>query len=82
MRTSSPGTPVLRLAEIKGDTVMAIHSSLEYNYFVNTMNGDDYFVKDDTSLYAKKELKRMLENGEIYMVRRNYGKGSGFNQIR
>ncbi|HVU96912.1 MAG TPA: hypothetical protein VHE34_16900 [Puia sp.] len=72
----------LRLAEVKGDTVAAIHSSLEYNYFVNTMTGEDHFVKDDTSLYAKKELKRMLENGEIYMVRRGYGKGSGFNQIR
>lgn len=72
----------LRVAEIKGDTVMAIHSSLEYNYFVNIMVGDDYFVKDDTSLYERKKLKGMLENGEIYMVRRNYDKGSGFNQIR
>lgn len=61
---------------------MAIHSSLEYNYFVNIMNGDNHFVKDDTSLYARKTLKRMLENGEIYMVRRNYSKGTGFNQIR
>jgi len=81
-RTDGTTYYFLRLAEIKGDTVMVIHSSLEYNYFVNTMNGDDHFVKDDTSLYVKKELKRMLENGEIYMVRRNYGKGSGFNRIR
>jgi hypothetical protein len=72
----------LRVAEIKGDTVMAIHSSLEYNYFVNYMVGDDHFVKDDTSLYVRKHLKDMLENGEIYMVRRKYGKGSGFNEIR
>ena len=72
----------LRLAEIKGDTVMAIHSSLEYNYFVNYMVWDDHFVKEDTSLYVRKHLKEMLENGEIYMVRRDYGKGSGFNEIR
>ncbi|HEY4110583.1 hypothetical protein [Puia sp.] len=72
----------LRLAEIKGDTVLAIHSSLEYNYFVNTITGDDHFVKDDTSIYVRQELKGMLEKGEIYMVRRNYGKGSGFNQIK
>ena len=72
----------LRLAAVEGDTVLAIHSSLEYNYFVNTMSGDDHFVKDDTSLYTKKALKGMLENGGIYMVRRSYGKGSGFNQIR
>jgi hypothetical protein len=72
----------LRVAEIRGDTVMTIHSSLEYNYFVNYMVGDDHFVKDDTSLYMRKQLTGMLENGEVYMVRRNYGKGSGFNQIR
>jgi hypothetical protein len=72
----------LRIAEIKGDTVMAIHSSLEYNYFVNYMVGDDHFVKDDTSLYVRKRLQSMLENGEIYMVKRDYGKSSGFNQIR
>ncbi len=72
----------LRVAEIKGDTVMTIHSSLEYNYFVNYMVGDDHFVKDDTALYVRKQLKGMLENGEIYMVRRGYSKGSGFNQIR
>jgi NADPH-dependent curcumin reductase CurA len=58
----------LRLAEIKGDTVMAIHSNLEYNYFVNTMVGDDHFVKDDTTVYLKKRLKDMLEKNEIYMV--------------
>jgi hypothetical protein len=27
-------------------------------------------------------LYQLAENGEVYMVRRNYGKGSGFNQIR
>jgi hypothetical protein len=72
----------LRVAGTRGDTVMAIHSSLEYNYFVNYMVGDDHFVKNDTSLYERRVLKTMLENGEIYMVRRNYDKGSGFNQIR
>jgi hypothetical protein len=72
----------LRVAEIKGDSIMAIHSSLEYNDFVNTMDGDDHFVKDDTSLYLRKDIKGMLENGEICMVRRSYGKSSGFNQIR
>ena len=61
---------------------MTIHSSLEYNYFVNYMIGDDHFVKEDTSLYMRKQLKSMLENGEVYMVRRNYAKGSGFDQIR
>ena len=81
-RTDGTTYYFLRLVEIKGDSVMAIHSSLEYNYFVNTMTGDDHFVKDDTSLYLRRELKTMLEKDEIYMVRRNYGKGSGFDQIR
>jgi hypothetical protein len=72
----------LRVTGIKGDTVMAMHSSLEYNHFVNYMVGDDHFVKDDRWLYMRKRLQSMLENGEIYMVRRGYDKGSGFNQIR
>ncbi len=71
----------LRLAAITGDTVMAIHSNLEYNYFVNYMGADDYFVKDDTTVYKRKQLNEMLENGEIYMVRRNYGDG-GFNRVK
>jgi hypothetical protein len=70
----------LRLAEINGDTVKALHSDLEYNYFVNTMVGDDHFIKDDTALYTRKQLQGMLDKNEIYMVRRNYG--GGFNNIR
>jgi len=81
-RTGGTTWYFLRLAEIKGDTLMAIHSSLEYNNFVNATEGDDYFVKNDTSLHTRKELTNMLEDGEIYRVRRNYGKGSGFNQIK
>src|ERR1700733_8028801 len=69
----------LRIAGIRGDTVMAFHSNLEYNYFVNSLAGDDYFVKGDTTVFVRKQLKEMLERGEIYMVRRNYGDGGGFN---
>jgi hypothetical protein len=43
---------------------------------------DDYFVKDDTVVYSRKELNGMLETGEINMVRRDYGDGGGFNRIR
>jgi hypothetical protein len=61
----------LRITGIKGDSVRAFHSNLEYNYFVNNLPGDDYFVKDDTLVYRRKQLKDMLEKGEIYMVKRN-----------
>lgn len=60
----------LRLAEIRGDTVMAFHSNLEYSGFVSSLAEDDYFVKDDTVIFKRKELREMLEKGEIYSVKR------------
>jgi hypothetical protein len=72
----------LRIAGIRGDTVLAFHSDLQYNYFVTSLAGDDYFVKGDTTVYLRKQLKGMLERGEIYMVKRDYGNGGGFNRIR
>jgi hypothetical protein len=72
----------LRIAGVRGDTVVAFHSNLQYNYFVTSLSGDDYFVKADTTIYLRKQLKDMLEGGEIYMVKRGYGDGGGFNRIR
>jgi len=72
----------LKIFEVSGDSVMAFHSNLEYNYFVNNLSGDDYFVKDDIVVYRRRQLKEMLEKGEIYMVKRNYGDGGGFNRIK
>jgi hypothetical protein len=72
----------LRIAGIQGDSVLAIHSNLEYGGFVSGLADDDYFVKDDTLVFRRKELNGMLEKGDIYAVSRNYGDGGGFNRIR
>ncbi|HEX9513183.1 MAG TPA: zinc-ribbon domain-containing protein [Puia sp.] len=72
----------LRIASIRGDSVMVLHSNLEYGGFVSNLADNDYFVKDDTVVYRRKELKQMLERDEIYSVKRNYGDGGGFNRIR
>ena len=71
-----------RIAAIQGDSVMLLHSNLEYTGFVSDLADDDYFVKEDTSVYTKKKLKQMLDNKEIYAIKRNYGSGGGFNRIK
>lgn len=72
----------LRIAAIQGDSIMVLHSNLEYTGFVSDLSDDDYFVKEDTSVYRKKELKQMLDNNEIYAIKRNYGSGDAFNRIK
>jgi hypothetical protein len=72
----------LRIAAIQGDSIMLLHSNLEYTGFVSDLSDDDYFVKEDTSVYRKKELKQMLDNNEIYAIKRNYGSGDAFNRIK
>jgi hypothetical protein len=72
----------LRIAAIRGDSVFALNSNLEYGGFVSNLADDDYFVKDDTVIYKRKELREMLEKDEIYSVKRHYGDGGGFNRIR
>lgn len=72
----------LRIAGIKGDSVMTLHSDLQYSGFVSHLAEDDYFVKEDTVVYRRKELKEMLEKDEIYSIDRNYGDGGSFNRIR
>jgi hypothetical protein len=72
----------LRITGIRGDSVMAFHSNLEYSGFVSSLADDDYFVKEDTVVFKRKKLRGMLEKDEIYAVKRNYGNGGGFNRIR
>lgn len=72
----------LKIAGIAGDSVLAIHNHFDYGDFVNSLSGDDYFVKDDTLLYKKKKLTDMLERDEIFSVSRDYSEGDGFNRIR
>lgn len=72
----------LKITGIRGDSVMVFHSNLEYSGFVSSLADDDYFVKEDTVVFRRKKLREMLENDEIYAVKRNYGNGGGFNRIR
>ncbi|MBO9205243.1 MULTISPECIES: hypothetical protein [Niastella] len=72
----------LRAASVAGDTVLVYHSHLQYAGYVNTFNSDDYFVKSEQLYYTKKELKQMLEKGEINGVKRDYGDYEGFNRLK
>jgi hypothetical protein len=72
----------LRLSEIKGDTVYAYHSNLQYSQFISKLSYEDFFVKDEELVFTKKELKDMLDKAEINSVERDYGNEEGFNRIR
>lgn len=72
----------LRVAEINGDTVLAYHNNLIYNGFVTKLNDDDFFDKGELLIFTRKELKGMLDLGEINSVERNYGTENGFNRVR
>jgi hypothetical protein len=71
----------LKITGIAGDSVLAIHNHFDYSDFVNRLAGDDYFVKNDTLLYKRKNLREMLEGDEIFSVSRDYSDGDGFNRI-
>ncbi|HLA58945.1 MAG TPA: hypothetical protein VK622_09305 [Puia sp.] len=72
----------LKITGIAGDTVLAIQNHFDYGDFVNGLSQDDYFVKDDTLIYKRKNLTDMLERDEIFSVSRDYGDGDGFNRVR
>jgi hypothetical protein len=72
----------LRLASIKGDTVVAYHNNLEYHGFVTTLNDDDFFVKDEELYFTKHQLKEMLDRMEINSVERGYRDSEGFNRMK
>lgn len=72
----------LRVNGINGDTVICLHSNLEYQKFTSVFYEEDYFVKNDELLILKSGLKQMLENGEIDAVNRSYGEYEGFDRIK
>jgi len=72
----------VRIVALDGDSVNTLQSHVEYLGFVSNLADDDYFVKEDTVSYTRKKLKEMLDDDEIYSVKRGYGEGSGFNRIK
>jgi len=72
----------LRLNRIKGDSVFAYHNNLQYLFFTDKLDNEDFFVKDDDWAFTKKDLKTMLDSSEIRSVERSYGDEEGFNRIQ
>ncbi len=68
----------LKIKNINTDTVELLHSALQYNSFLSTMQDSDYFVKDEIYRVLKSDLKNYLDSGMINMVERNYDKTSRF----
>lgn len=71
----------LRVASIQEDTVTVYSNTLQYLRFVTKLDDDDYFVRQGFP-FTKKELKALLEKGEINSVERGYDDAEGFNRIQ
>jgi hypothetical protein len=71
----------LRVARIQSDTVIVYPNAFQYFRYVNRLNDQDYFVTQEF-FYTKKELKELLEKGEINGVDRDYDDSYGFNRIK
>jgi hypothetical protein len=72
----------IKIAGINGDSILTIHNHFDYGDFVNRLAEDDYFVKEDTVIYKRKNLTEMLEGDEIFAVSRDYGEEDSFDRIR
>ena len=72
----------LRVNKINGDTIFAYHNHLQYLFFTDEFDKEDYFIKEDELLFRKKGLKEMLDSSEIHSVERDYGDIAGFNRIQ
>ena len=69
----------LKIKNIDNDTVELLHSYLQYNHFVSTMNDSDYFVNDEILInVSKSDLNNYLEKGLINSVERGFDESSRF----
>ena len=67
-----------KLIQINSDTLLMLHSSLQYNSFITEMNDTDYFVKNDCHKLLKSELISHQDSGHINSVIRTYDIKSRF----
>lgn len=72
----------LRVADVIGDTVLVLHSNLEYDGFVSAMAPKDHFVKSDTLYYLKKEIRQLQDSGVIVGIDREYDAYKGFSRTQ
>jgi hypothetical protein len=70
-----------KIADVNNDldVIEIIHSAYQYKVFVSKMDHKDYFTRADQILFTKNELKKMLQDGFINSVERNYDKDSRFH---
>jgi hypothetical protein len=71
-----------KIVVIKPDSILMLHSKFEYLFLQNNFSDEDYFTKDDTLIFLRKELKKMLDSSEISVVNRNYNESTGFNRMQ
>jgi hypothetical protein len=71
----------LKIIAVNGDSVIALHNSINYGDFVSRLDKDDYFVSDDTLSYNKARLRAMMDGDEIFSVSRA-DNDDGFNRVR
>ncbi|MDH6533991.1 zinc-ribbon domain-containing protein [Parabacteroides sp. 52] len=67
-----------KVKNVNIDSVVLLHSYLQYDHFVSAMNDSDYFVRDDTFMILKSDLKKYLDSGMINAVERGYDKSNRF----
>jgi hypothetical protein len=61
------------------DVIEIIHSAYQYKAFVSKMDEKDYFIRADPIQFTREKLKKMLQDGLINSVERNYDKNSRFH---
>ena len=74
----------LRVAAVKGDTVLAYKNNLLYvtlDGAPDKFSDEDYFVEDHFILYTKANLKQMLTEDKITVAKRYYDAETGFNRV-
>jgi hypothetical protein len=72
----------LRVTQITGDTVIVCRNSMLYTRYISRLINEDFFVREDTLSVTKSGLKKMLDNGDINAVERNYDDSEGFNRMQ
>lgn len=83
-KTGLEGYYYLRVAAVKGDTVMAYRNHVRYvslDGSPDKFSDEDYFVEDHFRFFTKADLKQMLAADEITVAKRHYDAETGFNRV-
>ena len=72
----------LRVARVKGDSVIAYNNKVQYDESTSSFDNKDYFSLEDTMTFTIPQLKDMSQKGVINEVSRGYAEATGFNRIK